>query len=109
MTGRGQACCSKVWPKKIETNQLDGDASEHIVLWTDPKTGLQVRVRALEFASSPVVEWTDISRIRKVDAPLLEYVQVLDASFAVTGEGIPTILYSKDAASWIPMRCRKNL
>jgi alpha-galactosidase len=93
---QGSSALLKVWQKKIETNQLDGGRTEHIVIWTDPKTGLLVRVKALEFANSPVVEWTAyLKNEGKVDGPLLEYVQALDISFAVTGEGIPTILYSK--------------
>jgi alpha-galactosidase len=93
---QGSSALLKTWQKKIETNKLDGGRTEHIVIWTDPKTGLLVRVKALEFANSPVVEWTAyLKNEGKVDAPLLEYVQALDISFAVTGEGIPTILYSK--------------
>jgi alpha-galactosidase len=93
---QGSSALLKAWPKKIETHQLDAGRKEHIVLWTDPKTGLQVRVKALEFANSPVVEWTAyFKNDGKADAPLLEYVQALDTSFAVTSEGIPTILYSK--------------
>jgi alpha-galactosidase len=93
---QGSSALLKAWQKKIETNQLDGGRTEHVVIWTDPKTGLLVRVKALEFANSPVVEWTAyLKNEGKVDAPLLEYVQALDISFAVTGEGIPTILYSK--------------
>jgi alpha-galactosidase len=93
---QGSSALLKAWPKKIETKQLDGDRTEHIVSWTDPKTGLQVRLSALEFASSPVVEWTAYFKNEsKVDAPILEYVQALDTSFTVTGKGIPTILYSK--------------
>jgi alpha-galactosidase len=93
---QGSSALLKVWPKKIETKQLDGDRTEHIVIWADPKTGLQVRVSALEFANSPVVEWTAyFKNDGKVDAPILEYVQALDTQFAVTGKGIPTILYSK--------------
>ena len=93
---QGSSVLLKAWPKKIETHQLDAGRTEHIVLWTDPKTGLQVRVRALEFGNSPVVEWTVyFKNDGKTDAPLLEYVQALDTSFEVTGEGIPTILYSK--------------
>lgn len=93
---QGSSALLKAWPKKIETKQLDGDRTEHIVSWTDPKTGLQVRLSALEFAGSPVVEWTAYFKNEsKVDAPILEYVQALDTSFTVTGKGIPTILYSK--------------
>jgi len=93
---QGSSALLKAWPKKIETKQLDGDRTEHIVSWTDPKTGLQVRLSALEFAGSPVVEWTaHFKNDGKVDTPILEYVQALDTSFTVTGKGIPTILYSK--------------
>src|SRR5580698_4010600 len=86
----------KAWPRKIETRQLDAGRTEYIVRWTDPKTSLQVRLEALEFANSPVVEWTvHFKNDDETDAPALEYVQALDVSFPVTGEGIPTILYSK--------------
>jgi alpha-galactosidase len=93
---QGSSALLKAWPKKIETRQLDDGRTEHIVIWKDPKTGLQVRVQALEFADSPVVEWTAYFKNEgKVDAPILEYVEALNVSFPVTGEGIPTILYSK--------------
>jgi alpha-galactosidase len=86
----------KAWPKKAETRHLDNVRTEHTVIWADAKTGLQVRVEALEFANSPVVEWTAyFKNDGKADAPMLEYVQALDISFPVAGEGIPTILYSK--------------
>jgi len=52
-----------------------------------------------------VVEWTAYFRNDgKADAPILEYVQALDVSFPVAGEGVPTILTPRDAVSWIPMR-----
>jgi alpha-galactosidase len=93
---QGSSTLLKAWPKKIETKQLDGGRTEHTVSWTDPKTGLQVRLSALEFANSPVVEWTAyFKNDGKIDAPILEYVQALDTSFTVTGKGIPNILYSK--------------
>src|ERR1700675_352710 len=86
----------KTWTKKAETRKLDDIRTEHIVRWTDQKTGLQFRIEALEFANSPVVEWTAYFKNEgKADAPILEYVQALDVSFQVAGEGIPTILYSK--------------
>jgi alpha-galactosidase len=106
---QGSSALLKAWPKKIETHQLDASRTEHIVLWTDPKTGLQVRVKALEFANSPVVEWTAyFKNDGKADAPLLEYVQALDTSFAVTGEGIPTILYSKGCGVMDTYALQKN-
>jgi alpha-galactosidase len=93
---QGSSALLKVWPHKSESRQLDEGRTEHVVVWTDPKTGLSVRLRALEFADSPVVEWTAYFKNEgKADAPMLEYVQALDLSFPVTGQGIPTILYSK--------------
>lgn len=93
---QGSRALLKIWPEKIETRQLDASRTEHNVLWTDPKTGLEVRIKALEFLNSPVVEWTAYFKNGgKVDAPILEYIQALDFSYQVSGEGIPTILYSK--------------
>jgi alpha-galactosidase len=93
---QGSSALLKVWQKRTESRQLDSVRREHIVAWTDPKTGFQFRVEAVEFANSPVVEWTAYFRNDgKIDAPILEYVQALDLSFPVAGEGIPSILYSK--------------
>jgi len=93
---QGSGVLLNAWPKKSETAQLDGGRTEYTVRWTDAKTGLQVWVKALEFANSPVVEWTAYFKNGgHADAPILEYVQALDFSFPVAGQGIPTILYSK--------------
>jgi alpha-galactosidase len=93
---QGSSELLKTWPKKIEIQQLDSARTKYLVRWTDPKTGLEFRVEALEFRGSPVIEWTAyFKNVGKVDSPLLEYVQALDVSFPVTGEAIPTILYSK--------------
>jgi alpha-galactosidase len=94
------AALLKDWPRKTESKQVDSVRTEHIVTWSDPKTGLQLRIEAVEFAGSPVVEWTAYFRNDgQVDAPTLEYVQALDVSFPVAGEGIPTILYSKGSGA----------
>jgi alpha-galactosidase len=93
---QGSSVLLKTWPKTIATKQLDRFRTEHVVIWTDPKTALEVRVRALEFANSPVVEWTAYFKNGgKADAPMLEYVQALDVSFAVKDKGVPVVLYSK--------------
>jgi alpha-galactosidase len=85
----------KVWPSKTAIRQLDGSRVEHTLVWADPKTGLQVRLTAVDYAGSPVVEWTEYFRNDgKVDTPILEDVQPLDISLPVKGNGIPIILYS---------------
>ncbi len=86
----------KVWPEKTAIRQLDRGRTEHTLVWTDPKTGLQVRLTAIDYSGSPVVEWTEYFRNGgKVDTPILEDVQPLDISIPVTGNGIPVVLYSK--------------
>jgi alpha-galactosidase len=85
----------KAWPETAAIRQLDAGRTEHTLVWTDPKTGLQVRLTAVEYAGSPVVEWTEYFRNDgKADTPVLEDVQPLDLSLPLTGSGIPTILYS---------------
>jgi alpha-galactosidase len=85
----------KAWPEKTALRQLDAGRTEHTLVWSDPKTGLQVRLTAVEFAGSPVVEWTEYFRNEgKVDTPILEDVQPLDLSLPLNGSGIPMILYS---------------
>ncbi len=93
---QGSAALLKTWPKRTEAKQIDSVRTQHVVVWTDPKSGLQFRVEALEFTNSPIVEWTAYFKDDGVaDTPILEYVQALDLSFSVAGEGIPTVLYSK--------------
>ncbi|HUT88320.1 MAG TPA: hypothetical protein VMY37_02390, partial [Thermoguttaceae bacterium] len=47
--------------------------------WTDPKTGLEVRCVAVDYADYPVVEWTLlIENTGKAAVPILEQVQALD-------------------------------
>jgi len=85
----------KAWPETTALRQLDAGRTEHTLFWSDPKTGLQVRLTAVEFAGSPVVEWTEYFRNEgKVDTPILEDVQPLDLSLPLTGSKIPMILYS---------------
>ncbi|MGA3107713.1 MAG: hypothetical protein ABSD53_24785, partial [Terriglobales bacterium] len=93
---QGSSALLKTWTKKTESKHLDNVRTEHIVVWSDPKTGLQFRIDAMEFANSPVVEWTAyFKNDGKANSPILEYVQALDVSFPVAGEDIPSILYSK--------------
>ncbi len=85
----------KVWPEMTATQKLDGLRTEHTLVWTDPKTGLKVRLTAVDYAGSRVVEWTEYFKNEgKVDTPILEDVQPLDTSVPITGNGIPLILYS---------------
>jgi alpha-galactosidase len=85
----------KSWPKTT-ARQLDGNRIEHTIAWSDPKTGLQLRLAAVEFTNSPVVEWTAYFRNSgKTDSPILEDIQALDTSVELSGSSIPMVLYSR--------------
>ncbi|MEI6972954.1 MAG: hypothetical protein WCL44_15730, partial [bacterium] len=41
--GKASEALLAEWPKKVESKPLDNQRSEHVLTWTDPKTGLVVR------------------------------------------------------------------
>lgn len=93
---QGSRALLKAWPEKTATRKLDQGRSEFTLVWTDPKTNLQVRLTALTYEGSPVVEWTGYFKNNgNLDTPILEDVQPLDMSVPLAGDGIPMILYSK--------------
>jgi alpha-galactosidase len=99
----------KDWPRKIEDKQLDGTRTKHVARWTDAKTGLEVRVEAVEFANSPVVEWTAYFKNGgNADTPVLEDVHALDLPVSVAGRGIPTIMYSRGVGGMDTFALRKK-
>ena len=84
------------WNSKRETQQLEGARIERTFIWTDPKTGLEVRLVAIDFKDFPVIEWTMYFKNGgQTDTPILEDIQPLDSIFSLTDKGVPTILYSK--------------
>ena len=88
----------RAWPRKTQSRALGDDRTEHVVTWIDPKTQLQVRLTALSYAGSQVVEWTVFFKNDgKADTPILEEVQAIDVSVPVVGNGMPTLLYSRGA------------
>ena len=95
---KGSESLLKNWQKTTEQQQLDPDRVQHTLSWTDPTTGLQVRLVAVQFANSPVVEWTMYFRNDgKADTPILEDVQPLAMTVPVVGRGVPTVIYSRGA------------
>ena len=99
----------KDWQKKTEQQQLDPDRLQHTLSWTDPKTGLQVRLVAVQFANSPVVEWTMYFRNGgKANTPILEDVQPLAMTVPVVGHEVPTVFYSRGAGGMDTYALRKQ-
>ncbi len=76
------------WPKKVQTKKLDAVRTQHTSIWTDPKTALEVRSVAVEYADFPAVEWTVYcTNTGKQVSPVLENLQGLDARLERAGEG----------------------
>jgi alpha-galactosidase len=69
------------WPTKTTTKKLDDLRTQHSFVWTDAKTGLEVRCVAIEYSDFPVVEWTlYFKNAGQKDTPILENIQALDLS-----------------------------
>ena len=100
----------KTWPRKTETRQLDSRRTEHSVIWTDPKTGLQVRVTAVDYVGTPVVEWTAYFKNGgQSDAPILDDIHPLSVSVPLSGDGVlPRFCIPKAAVVWTPHADRKS-
>jgi len=75
------------WKLSRESRKLDERRSEHVLTWTDPKTGLIVRCVAVEYRDFPTVEWTlYFKNTGTADTPIIENIQALDAGFERQGK-----------------------
>lgn len=62
--------------------------NRHTLIWTDPRTGLEVRAAAVTYERFPVVEWTlHFKNTGTANTPILEDIQALDARFERNAEG----------------------
>lgn len=76
------------WPAKAANERLDAQRTRRTITWTDPKTGLEVRCVAVDYADYPAVEWTVwFKNTGKADAPILKDIQGLDATFTRPAQG----------------------
>lgn len=67
------------WPKKTQKEKLNANRTQHTIIWTDPRTGLEVRCVAVEYADFPAIEWTVYFRNTcRENTPILENIQGLD-------------------------------
>ncbi|MEI6970317.1 MAG: alpha-galactosidase [bacterium] len=81
------------WPVKVTDERLDANRTRRTLTWSDPKTGLEVRCIAVDYADYPAVEWTVwFKNTGSKDTPILERLQGLDARIE-RGEGGEFILH----------------
>jgi alpha-galactosidase len=70
------------WKIKTSSAPLDANRTEHILVWTDAQTGLEVRCRVVHYSDFPVVEWTVyLKNTGKTETPILSDIQGMDVSF----------------------------
>ena len=99
----------KEWPKTAVSKQIEGGRTEHVIVWTDPKTHLRVHFSAVTYTDSHVVDWNiHFANDGSVDTLVLEEVQALDISVPVSGQRIPTIVYSRGCGGMDTYALRKQ-
>ena len=72
------------WRKApIETTALPGGRTQRVVTWSDPASGLEVRLVAVDYSDYPAVEWTAYLKNRGAAAtPILEQIRGIDSTFS---------------------------
>jgi len=85
------------WRQTAKSRTLDTDRTEHIATYTDPKTGLEVRVESTLFRDFPAVEWVlHFKNTGKSDTPILKDILPLDTCLPVAGQS-PIVHYARGA------------
>ncbi len=91
--GRASDVLLEEWPVRRTTRDLDPRRTEHQQVWTDPRTGLEVRCIGVVYRDFPDVEWTvDFTNRGTGPTPILEKIQGLDWSLSIP-QGRPIVLH----------------
>jgi hypothetical protein len=74
--------------------RLDANRTRRTLAWTDPKTGLEVRCVAVDYADYPGVEWTAYFKNNgTANTPILDTIQGLDVQFKREATGPEFVLH----------------
>jgi len=88
------------WRREVLPDGPGDQCTTRTVSYTDPATGLQVRVESVLYSDFPVVEWVvRLKNTGTADTPLLEDIRPLDVSLPASDQAIraPIVRYSKGA------------
>ena len=86
--GKDSAKLLKAWKCERSARKLDGQRTERTSVWTDPKTGLEVRCVGIEYSDFPTVEWSlHFKNAGANETPLLSDIQAVDLHLARGGQG----------------------
>ena len=95
--GRRSADLLPMWKMESTSSDVDTAGQVNKVTYTDPDTGLVVRVTATLFKNFPAVEWVmHFQNPGAADSPILEQIRPLDTHLRCA-DGDPTIHYAKGA------------
>jgi alpha-galactosidase len=77
--GRPSADCLRDWQPTRASRVLDEARVEHILTWTEPRTGVVLRCVGIEYRDFATVEWTlYFKNTGSHPTPLLEKIQALE-------------------------------
>ena len=80
------------WTRASHTEQLPGGRVEHVLVWTEPVSRLEVRCVAVDYPDFPVIEWTvTLKNSGSENTPILEEIQALEVDFTRSAGGIPRL------------------
>jgi alpha-galactosidase len=83
--GKPSAEFLETWSRTETTDSFADGRIVRVLVFTDPKTGLEVTCTATEFTNFPTCEWTlTFTNTGTTDTPILENIQAAD--FALTRE-----------------------
>lgn len=79
--GKPSAELLKEWNLTRSQKSLDLNRLQHELVWTDPKTGLQVRCQAIEYKDYPTLEWTVyFKNTGEAKTPILSNIRGVDVT-----------------------------
>jgi alpha-galactosidase len=85
---KGSAELLKEWSCQRTARKLDQQRIERTVVWTDARTGLQVRLVGIEYGDFPTVEWVvHFKNTGTNDTPILSDIQAVDLALERGGPG----------------------
>ena len=96
------------WEIARTDTPIDDDRTAHTVVYTDPKTGLEVRWEGVEHPACKTVEWTlYFTNTGDADTPIVSNIQALDVQLQRSADCEFTLHYNRgdscDAASFEPL------
>jgi alpha-galactosidase len=96
--GRRSSEILKNWTAKRYSKEIDARVTQYSQVYTDPQTGLEVRMEGLEYHDFPTVEWTlYFKNTGNSDTPILEDIESLDTLLERDGDGEFVLHHNKGA------------